>query len=312
MQANDKIIKINGSNIDTKYGLNLYAMYSASFDGKAPKTNIERNYELLKQINPGLTRDELISENVVVKLPQDTIKEEKTVLNDNILNVVELYKNTDENLSEIQIKLRDIIKDKSFIESDGTFSLNDLAYAISDTEKPLDVTVLRNGQEIELKTLYPDSNGLIGISIQRKEKLVKITGINSAFKASYDYLYGETKSMLIVLGQLFTGKIPLKNMHGVVLITKVGGDIISQDGIFYGLLLTAVISMNLAILNILPIPALDGGHLLFLLIEKFKGKPVDENLSNKIMNVFFILLLLLLVFVLFNDIYVLIQPLFAK
>lgn len=82
-------------------------------------------------------------------------------------------------------------------------------------------------------------------------------------------------------------------MHGVVLITKMGGDIISQDGIFYGILLTAVISMNLAILNILPIPALDGGHLLFLLIEKIIGKPVNEDIANKIMNVFFLLLILL-------------------
>ena len=138
------------------------------------------------------------------------------------------------------------------------------------------------------------------------------TGIKSAFVTSYNYLYNETKSMLIVLKQLFTGKIPLKNMHGVVLITKMGGDIISSEGIFYGILLTAVISMNLAILNILPIPALDGGHLLFLLIEKIQGKPVDEEVLNKIMTVFFSLLILLLIFVLFNDIYVLIQPLFVK
>jgi len=118
--------------------------------------------------------------------------------------------------------------------------------------------------------------------------------------------------MLIVLKQLFTGKIPLKHMHGVVLITKMGGDMISHDGIFYGILLTAVISMNLAILNILPIPALDGGHLLFLVFEKILGKPVDEEIANKIMNVFFTLLILLLVFVLFNDIYVLVKPLFIK
>lgn len=70
--------------------------------------------------------------------------------------------------------------------------------------------------------------------------------------------------------------------------------------------------MNLAILNILPIPALDGGHLLFLLIEKIQGKPVDEEIANKIMTVFFMLLIVLLVFVLFNDIYVLAKPLIAK
>ena len=163
---------------------------------------------------------------------------------------------------------------------------------------------------IDLNTVYSDKDGLIGIEYSQKEKLIPIIGLKSAITNSYKYLYNETKSMIIVLKQLFTGKIPLKNMHGVVLITKIGGDIIkgSSDGIFYGILLTAVISMNLAILNILPIPALDGGHLLFLLIEKIQGKPVDEEIANKIMTVFFMLLILLLIFVLFNDIYVLAKP----
>ena len=167
---------------------------------------------------------------------------------------------------------------------------------------------------IDLDTVYADKDGIIGIEYSQKEKLIPIKGFKSALTNSYKYLYNETKSMIIVLKQLFTGKIPLKNMHGVVLITKVGGDIIksSSDGIFYGILLTAVISMNLAILNILPIPALDGGHLLFLLIEKIQGKPVDEEISNKIMTVFFLLLIVLLVFVLFNDIYVLAKPLIAR
>ncbi len=311
MQAGDKIIEINGSSADTKYALNLYAMYSASFDGKTDKDLVEKNYTNLKKINQAFPREEIIEKGLIVKLPQ-SIQEEKIILNKNILNAVELYKNDEVNLSDTQIKLRDEIKNKKFLEADGTYSLNDLAYAMSDNQKPIDIKVLRNDKVVTLNTLYSDKDGLIGIEIDRKEKLIPVTGIKSAFKTSWDYLYNETKSMLIVLKQLFTGKIPLKNMHGVVLITKVGGDIISNDGIFYGILLTAVISMNLAILNILPIPALDGGHLLFLLIEKITGKPVNEQVAEKIMTVFFALLIALLVFVLFNDIYVLVQPLFTK
>ena len=255
---------------------------------------------------------EIIQKNLAVKIPQNLQKEGKIILSKNVLNAVELYKPDEVKLSDAQIKLRDEVKGKKFIETDGTYSLKDLAYALSDTEKPLYIKVLRNGEEILLKPLYSDKDGLIGITLNRKEILIPVTGVKSALTTSYNYLYNETKSMLIVLKQLFTGKIPLKNMHGVVLITKVGGDIISNEGIFYGILLTAVISMNLAILNILPIPALDGGHLLFLLIEKIQGKPVSEELSNKIMTVFFSLLILLLIFVLFNDIYVLVQPLFVK
>ena len=312
LKKGDKIIEINGSEINSKYGLNLYALYSASFDGKTDKLLPEKNYEQLKKLNPAFKEDEIIPKGLIVKIPAQIQKEEKIKLSKNVLNAIELYKPDEVKLSENQIKLRDKIQDKKFIETDGTFTLKDLAFALSDNQRPLDIKVLRNGEIVALKTVYSDKEGLIGITIDRKEKLIPITGVKSAFSASYNYLYNETKSMLIVLKQLFTGKIPLKNMHGVVLITKMGGDIISSEGIFYGILLTAVISMNLAILNILPIPALDGGHLLFLLIEKIQGKPVDEEISNKIMTVFFSLLILLLVFVLFNDIYVLVKPLFIK
>lgn len=311
-QKGDKIIEINGSKIDTKYAVQLFAIYSASFDGKTSDSIVENNYKSLKAINPAFKEDEVIDEGLVVKIPNNLEKEKRVELNKNILNTVELYKPQEVKLSEKQIKLRDELKGKSFVETDGTFSLKDVAYAVSDTQKPINIKVLRDGKEVELKTVYSGSDGLIGINLDRKEILIPVTGVKSAFKTSYNYLYNETKSMVIVLKQLFTGKIPLKNMHGVVLITKMGGDIISSEGIFYGILLTAVISMNLALLNILPIPALDGGHLVFLLIEKIMGKPVDEEIANKVMTVFFVLLIALLVFVLFNDIYVLVKPLFVK
>jgi len=309
LKTGDKIVEVNGSKIDTKYGIYLYAMYSASYDGKAPKTLVEENYKQLKKINPAFEQNEIIPSGLIVKLPKID-NEGKITLNKNILNAIELYKSEDEKLSELQIKLRDEIKDKKYIDTDGTFSLNDLSYAMSDNVKPLDIKVERDGKIIELKPIFANKDGLIGILPNQKEILIPVTNIKTAFTSSWNYLYNETKSMIIVLGQLFTGKIPLKNMHGVVLITKMGGDIISHDGIFYGILLTAVISMNLAILNILPIPALDGGHLLFLAIEKIIGKPVNEEITNKIMNVFFFLLILLLIFVLFNDVYVLVKPLF--
>ena len=311
MQKGDKIIEINSTPINTKYAVNLYALYSAGYDGKVNQVNAEQNYEKLKNLNPAFSDDEIIPSGLVVKLisiPYET----KIILSQNVLNAVELFKPVEVNLSDTQLKLRDELIGKKFLETTGNYTLKDVAYALTDGVKPLDITVLRNGKEVKLKTIYPDREGLIGITLDRKEILVPITGIKSAFSTSYRYLYNETKSMLIVLKQLFTGKIPLKNMHGVVLITKMGGDIINSEGIFYGILLTAVISMNLAILNILPIPALDGGHLLFLLIEKIQGKPVDEEIMNKVMTVFFALLILLLVFVLFNDIYVLVKPLFVK
>ena len=109
------------------------------------------------------------------------------------------------------------------------------------------------------------------------------------------------------LGQLFTGNIPMKDMHGVVAITKIGGDMIEKAGKSAGILLAALISMNLAILNILPIPALDGGHLMFLILEKIMGKPVDEKVIETISTIFFSLLIILMIFVIFNDITLIVQ-----
>ena len=113
--------------------------------------------------------------------------------------------------------------------------------------------------------------------------------------------------MMYSLGQLFTGNVPMKDMHGVVAITKIGGDMIEKSGKSAGMLLAALISMNLAILNILPIPALDGGHLMFLLIEKIIGKPLDEKVIEKISSIFFTILIILMVFIVFNDITMIIK-----
>ena len=78
---------------------------------------------------------------------------------------------------------------------------------------------------------------------------------------------------------------------------------IEQTGILNGILLTAIISINLAVMNLLPIPALDGGHLMFLIIEKFKGKPLDEKVMAKISNFFYLLLIILMMVLIFNDIF---------
>ena len=91
-------------------------------------------------------------------------------------------------------------------------------------------------------------------------------------------------------------------MHGVIAVVKVGGDIITQKGLLNGLLLTAMISINLAIMNFLPIPALDGGHVMFLLIEKITGKKPSKELSEQITSIFFYLLIFLMIAICYNDI----------
>lgn len=165
--------------------------------------------------------------------------------------------------------------------------------------------VLRNGNILELKPIYPNKDGLMGIQMEIKEIVIPTKGPKAIIKTSINYLWEQTSMLLYGLYQIFTGKIPLKDLHGIVAITKVGGDIIEHNGFFSGLLLTAIISLDLAIVNFLPIPALDGGHVMFLLIEKLRGKPLNEETIDKIGTAGFLLLIALMILVVFNDIYAL-------
>ncbi|MBI3590385.1 MAG: site-2 protease family protein [Candidatus Melainabacteria bacterium] len=120
-----------------------------------------------------------------------------------------------------------------------------------------------------------------------------------------------TATMLLGLGLMImnlfgaapsgTPKIGADDLHGIIAIVSVFAQAITVDfrEVYRW---TALISVNLAIVNLLPIPALDGGHLLFMLIEKIRGKKLAESIQQKAIQTGFFLLLLLMVFVLFNDI----------
>jgi regulator of sigma E protease len=93
---------------------------------------------------------------------------------------------------------------------------------------------------------------------------------------------------------------------GVELIGPVGiGSLMSQamnSGFIYYLQFVAVICINLAVINLLPIPVTDGGRLLFLIIEKIKKSPIDRNLEQKVSMFFFVLLIAIMFFVTIKDI----------
>jgi regulator of sigma E protease len=94
------------------------------------------------------------------------------------------------------------------------------------------------------------------------------------------YVETETsvKRVLAVLKQLFTGKIPVRSLGGPIMIVKVAGSAASE-GTARLLVFLTFLSANLAVLNFLPIPALDGGHMLFLAAEGIRGKPLNERLQ---------------------------------
>ena len=100
---------------------------------------------------------------------------------------------------------------------------------------------------------------------------------------------------------LFTGNAAFSEVAGPVGIVGIVSDA-SEQGLVNLILLTALISINLAIINLLPFPALDGGRLLFILIEAIKGSPIRPVVANTANGIGFILLILLMVVVTYHDI----------
>lgn len=306
LQKEDKIYKINGSLITLPYQVNKYAALSKKYDGKISPGTYAETLENLKKINTNIkSENEPLKKGVKIQLT--AVKDEPALhLSQDVLMGLGKYKEKLLTLDTKQIKLRDSIQGKKELVSDGATSLSDIAYALSDTKRPMNFTVIRNGREINLKPIYSDENGTIGIQQKITEVLIPTKTPGKIITASCDYVWTNTELMIVGLVKLFTGQIPMQDLHGIVAITKLGGDVIEHQGLFKGLLLTAIISLNLAIINLLPIPALDGGHLLFLTIEKIKGKPLDEKTIEKIGNIGFSFLLILMFLIIFNDIFALI------
>jgi len=103
-----------------------------------------------------------------------------------------------------------------------------------------------------------------------------------------------------MLGKLITGDVKLNNLSGPISIAQ-GAGMSAEFGVIYYLMFLALISVNLGIINLFPLPVLDGGHLLFLAIEKLKGGPVSERVQDFSYRIGSILLVLLMGLALFND-----------
>ena len=302
IQKGDIIYSINGLKINYPIALNKFFNYSKEFDGFInPETAEEKLNELIK-LNPQYKADDIIKSGNTIKLPVFTDEEPINLTLDNILGIGK-YKPNEIALSDSQKELRDKINYSGSYKLEADISLSDIAKAISDTRKPISIVVLRNNEQIKLKPVYSSREGMLGIEQSYSENYAKTDNLISVIKGTNKYVNYNMGFMVYTLGKLFTGNIPMSEMNGIIAITKIGTELIAYKGLFEGILLTAMISLNLALINILPIPALDGGHLLFLIIEKVTGKPVSKKFVEVLSNLFFYLLIVLMVFIVYNDIH---------
>lgn len=123
----------------------------------------------------------------------------------------------------------------------------------------------------------------------------------NAFKYGFTETYFWTKQIFVILGSLITGGFSLDALSGPVGIYK-STEEVAKSGIFYLMKWAGLLSINLGIMNLLPLPALDGGRLLFFLVEFLRGKPIDRQKEGLVHFVGFALLMLLMILVTWNDI----------
>lgn len=178
-----------------------------------------------------------------------------------------------------------------------------LYLAVASPKKTNTIVVERDNEKVTIKVkpkkVKEDGKETYryGLSIKNK----KTSGFVNAIVYTFRKTVSIFKQMFITIGYLFTGRISLSQLSGPVGIYSVVGQQRSA-GLASLIYLTAFLSINVGVINLLPIPAFDGGHILFIIIEKIKGSPIKPELENKIHSIFLILLLLLMVIITINDI----------
>ncbi len=180
-------------------------------------------------------------------------------------------------------------------------------YAHDNIDNEINYLVLREGGEMQIK-VTPEfredtGKGGIGVSIT-KIGLVSYPwylAIYEGFKTTFILLWIILVAFYELIKGLITGQGLSADIAGPVGIATLTGQM-ARMGFVYILQFTALLSINLAIINFLPFPALDGGRILFLIIEKIKGSPVKREVENAIHNIGFMLLMLLVLVVTFKDV----------
>lgn len=181
-----------------------------------------------------------------------------------------------------------------------------LVNAIAGAEEQVRVKLERGGETLTVTsdlTKGEDGRQVIGIVPVREHNVL------AAIKTGTMNTWDMTKMMGQTFKQLFTGDVSVKELTGPVGIVYAVNDT-AKYGFVYLLYLTALISLNLAIVNMLPLPALDGGRLLFIIVRKITGRAITDEMEGKVHFIGILLLFALMIYVTWNDIVRFIVPIF--
>ena len=191
-------------------------------------------------------------------------------------------------------------------------SWDEMAEIINASQgRTLDLTVRRQDSTLDF-SIAPEkvtTKNIFGEDVQRYVVGITASGESyskemNLFQAASESLiqtYRVTELMVVIIAKLIKGDISTNTLGGPIMIAQMAGDS-AKAGVGSLISFIAVISINLAIINLLPIPVLDGGHLLFFFIEAVKGRPVSIKVREVAQQVGLFILILLMILVFYNDI----------
>lgn len=182
--------------------------------------------------------------------------------------------------------------------------INNLEKIAKSGNKEVDFTFLdknNNEKNITVKVIKENKKSFVGYDYG-----FDLTGKHEhnllvAFLFAFRKFFSLIEQMFFTIVYLCSGLLSVKMLSGPVGIFNVVGQA-SSTGFINILFLLAIISINVGFINLLPIPAFDGGHVLFIIIEKIKGSPVNQKVENTIHTIFLVLLMILMLLITFNDV----------
>jgi regulator of sigma E protease len=183
-----------------------------------------------------------------------------------------------------------------------------VAYAIQKANgQPVDLMILRDGREfkVRLKPVYADAGGekiwRIGV-VFRSDMIVRQLPVGQAVAVAFRDSYRNSMVTFDALEKILMRRMSPRSLSGPINIAQMAGEAYRSGGIPELLMLVSFISLQLGIFNLLPIPILDGGVILLLLIETVIRHDLSVQVKERVVQVGLVLLLLLAVVVMYNDI----------
>ena len=284
----DRIVKINNKKIVT-YG--DYGIYSMFYDGEELDVVVERD-----------------GEDVALNFTPEWIKEDRYLMGVYMDNSTRVTGFSEGSVAkEAGMKAGDVIYS---VNGEVTETYDDLIGLVQVYgEEEIDFVVIRDDKKVELKiTPVKTHTEYYEFGYTISAARIKGSPLDTIKYGFYEVGYW-IRAVFASFKMLFTGIASVNDLSGPVGIVSAMGEVVEEsksDGglyIFLNLLnWTIMISANLGVMNLLPLPALDGGRLMFQIIEVFRGKPMPKEKEGMIHFVGIVLLLLLSVVILFNDI----------